>query len=78
MGGFLDPKFILGLGPSQFPRQVERLLWHIEFTDVVNIGGPGDSGGNLLGTHNGLGWVLQCKWKRQDKAIRDELVRSER
>ena len=29
-----------------------------------NIDGPGDSGGDLLGRHNGLDWVLQCKWKR--------------
>jgi superfamily II DNA or RNA helicase len=64
MGGFLDPTFILGLGPGQFPRQIERLLWHIGFTDVANIDGPGDSGGDLLGRHNGLDWVLQCKWKR--------------
>ena len=35
VGGFLDPTFILGLGPNQFPRQIERLLWHIGFTDVV-------------------------------------------
>lgn len=64
MAGFLDPTFILGLGPMQFPRQTERLLWHIGFTDVANIDGPGDSGGDLLGRHNGLNWVLQCKWKR--------------
>lgn len=64
MGGFLDPPFILGLGPGQFPRQIERLLWHIGFTDVVNIDGPGDRGGDLLGKYSGLDWVLQCKWKR--------------
>lgn len=64
MGGFLDPAFILGLGPGQFPRQIERLLWHIGFSDVANIDGPGDSGGDLLGRHNRLDWVLQCKWKR--------------
>lgn len=64
MGGFLDPTFILGLGPSQYPRQIERLLWHIGFTDVANIDGPGDSGGDLLGRHRDLDWVMQCKWKR--------------
>jgi superfamily II DNA or RNA helicase len=64
VGGFLDPTFILGLGPGQFPRQIERLLWHIGFSDVANIDGPGDSGGDLLGRYNGLDWVLQCKWKR--------------
>lgn len=64
MGGFLDPTFVLGLGPGQYPRQIERLLWHIGFTDVANIDGPGDSGGDLLGRYNDLDWVLQCKWKR--------------
>jgi superfamily II DNA or RNA helicase len=63
VSGFLDPAFILALGPRQFPRQIERLLWHIGFTDVVNIDGSHDEGGDLLGKHNGLDWVLQCKWK---------------
>jgi len=65
MAGFLDPAFLLDLGPNQFPRQIERLLWHIGFTDVVNIDGPGDEGGDLLGKYKGHDWVLQCKWKRQ-------------
>ena len=65
MAGFLDPTFLLNLGPNQFPRQIERLLWHIGFADVVNIDGPGDEGGDLLGTYKGRDWVLQCKWKRQ-------------
>ena len=30
MGGFLDPTFVLGLGPNQFPRQIERLLGVVE------------------------------------------------
>ena len=63
--GFLDPAFLLELGPNQFPRQIERLFWHIGFTDVVNIDGPGDVGGDLLGRYKGRDWVLQCKWKRQ-------------
>lgn len=79
MSGFLDPTFILGLGPGQFPRQIERLLWHIGFTDVANIDGPGDSGGDLLGRHNGLDWVMQCKWKRHgavSAAAVDEVARA--
>jgi superfamily II DNA or RNA helicase len=63
--GFLDPAFLFELGPNQFPRQIERLLWHIGFTDIVNIDGPGDSGGDLIGNHQGHDWVLQCKWKRR-------------
>jgi superfamily II DNA or RNA helicase len=65
MAGFLDPAFLLDLGPNQFPRQIERLLWHIGFIDVVNIDGPGDEGGDLLGKYKGHDWVLQCKWKRR-------------
>lgn len=63
--GFLDPAFLLELGPNQFPRQIERLLWHMGFTDVLNIDGPGDEGGDLIGRFNGAHWVLQCKWKKQ-------------
>jgi superfamily II DNA or RNA helicase len=63
--GFLDPAFLVGLGPNQFPRQIERLLWHIGFIDVANIDGPGDVGGDLIGRYKGHDWVLQCKWKRQ-------------
>ncbi|MBO4269089.1 DEAD/DEAH box helicase family protein [Microbispora triticiradicis] len=63
MAGFLDPTFLLELGPNQFPRQIERLLWHIGFTDVVNIDGSGDEGGDVIGRHKGHQWVLQCKWK---------------
>lgn len=65
MAGFLDPAFLLDLGPNQFPRQIERLLWHIGFDEVVNIDGPGDEGGDLLGKYKGHDWALQCKWKRQ-------------
>lgn len=64
VSGFLDPPFILDLGPGQFARQVERLLWHIGFTGVVNIDGPGDGGGDIIGQYGGLDWVFQCKWKR--------------
>jgi superfamily II DNA or RNA helicase len=65
MTSFLDPTFLLGLGPNQFPRQVERLLWHIGFSDVTNIDGPGDEGGDILARREDQDWVLQCKWKRR-------------
>ncbi|MEU8118648.1 DEAD/DEAH box helicase family protein [Spirillospora sp. NPDC049024] len=77
--GFLEPKFLLGLGPNQFPRQVERLLWHLGFTDVTNIDGPGDEGGDLLGDYNGHHWTLQCKWKKSGTvgaAAVDEVARA--
>ncbi|MEU5993873.1 DEAD/DEAH box helicase family protein [Spirillospora sp. NPDC047418] len=63
--GFLDPASLLELGPNQFARQIERLLWHIGFTDVNNIDGPGDGGGDLLARFKGHQWVLQCKWKKR-------------
>ncbi|WP_433330187.1 DEAD/DEAH box helicase family protein [Spirillospora sp. CA-294931] len=63
--GFVEPAFLLGIGPNQFPRQVERLLWHLGFTDVANIDGSGDEGGDVLGSFRGHNWVLQCKWKKQ-------------
>ncbi|MGW4410471.1 DEAD/DEAH box helicase family protein [Nonomuraea sp. NPDC004702] len=64
MTGFLDPPFLLELGPHQFPRQVERLMWHLGFADVANIDGSGDEGGDLLGRRGTQTWVLQCKWKK--------------
>ncbi|QKW40164.1 DEAD/DEAH box helicase family protein [Actinomadura sp. NAK00032] len=63
--GFVDPAFLLGIGPNQFPRQIERLLWHLGFSNVANIDGSGDEGGDLLGHRKGHDWVLQCKWKKQ-------------
>lgn len=77
--GFLAPEYLLELGPNQFPRQVERLLWHIGFTDVANIDGPGDGGGDLLGRYRGHDWVLQCKWKKRgtvDATAVDEVARA--
>ncbi|MFB4269621.1 DEAD/DEAH box helicase family protein [Nonomuraea sp. GTA35] len=64
MTGFLDPPFLLELGPNQFPRQIERLMWHLGFADVANIDGSGDEGGDLLGKRGAQDWVVQCKWKK--------------
>ncbi|MFD6072927.1 DEAD/DEAH box helicase family protein, partial [Amycolatopsis lurida] len=63
MGHFLDPPTLLASGPVQFPRRIERLLWHLGATSVVNIDGPGDEGGDILAKLRGRDWVLQCKWK---------------
>ncbi|MEU4215096.1 DEAD/DEAH box helicase family protein [Actinoplanes sp. NPDC026623] len=60
---FMDPTFLRDLGPRQFPRQVERLLTHLGFTDLATIDGAGDGGADVIGWHGGLCWVLQCKWK---------------
>lgn len=41
---FLDAASLLDSGPLQFPRRIERLLWHLGFSDVSNIDGSGDEG----------------------------------
>lgn len=61
---FLDAASLLDSGPLQFPRRIERLLWHLGFSDVSNIDGSGDEGGDILALHKGETWVIQCKWKR--------------
>ncbi|MFD8689498.1 DEAD/DEAH box helicase family protein [Streptomyces sp. NPDC059171] len=61
---FLDAVSLLDSGPLQFPRRIERLLWHLGFSDVSNIDGSGDEGGDILALHKGETWVIQCKWKR--------------
>ncbi|MGW4694343.1 DEAD/DEAH box helicase family protein [Kitasatospora cineracea] len=48
-----------------FTRQVERLLLHLGFTDVVNVDGPNDQGGDIVGVRQGVRWVFQAKWKNQ-------------
>ncbi|MFD9400325.1 DEAD/DEAH box helicase family protein [Streptomyces sp. NPDC060011] len=62
---FLDAASLLDSGPLQFPRRIERLLWHLGFSDVANIDGSGDEGGDILALHKGETWVIQCKWKRR-------------
>lgn len=63
MTSYVAPQLLLDGGPQRFTRQVERLLGQLGFTDVVNIDGPGDNGGDLLGTRAGRLWVFQTKWK---------------
>ena len=63
MPGFLDPILIRDGGPRQFVRQIERLLWHQGFTDVTNIDGSGDGGGDIVARYRSGDWVVQCKWK---------------
>jgi superfamily II DNA or RNA helicase len=60
---FLSPPVLIGGGPNRFPRQVERLLGLLGFTDVANIDGSGDRGGDILGKLGRKDWVFQCKWQ---------------
>ncbi len=61
---YVDPKLLLLGGPERFTRQVERLLGQLGYTDVVNIDGAGDKGGDLLASIAGTLWVFQCKWQK--------------
>jgi len=63
MDGFLDSLLLRDGGPHQFVRQIERLLLHQGFSNVTNIDGSGDGGGDILGNYRSRKWVIQCKWK---------------
>src|SRR5262249_52563227 len=60
---FVDPAFLRELGPWGFTRQLERLALHLGFADIVNVDGPHDQGGDLIGVRAGRRWVFQAKWK---------------
>ena len=60
---FVSPAVLIAGGPGRFPRQVERLLGQLGFTEVANIDGSGDGGGDILARLNGQDWVFQCKWR---------------
>lgn len=61
--GYLSASALRGGGPARFTRQVERLLGQLGFAHVVNIDGPNDHGGDILGELHGQLWVFQAKWK---------------
>lgn len=65
---FVEPGFLREQGPFGFTRQLERLALHLGFTDVVNIDGSRDQGGDLIGTRSGRRWVFQAKWKSSGPA----------
>ena len=50
---FTAPDFLRWVGPFGFTRQMERLALHLGFTDVVNIDGANDQGGDILATREG-------------------------
>lgn len=76
MTSFIAPRRLVEGGPNRFTRQLERLMGLLGFHDVVNIDGPGDHGGDLLGTLHGQLWVVQSKWKSKgavDRSAVDEV-----
>jgi superfamily II DNA or RNA helicase len=66
---FVEPAFLREVGPIGFTRQLERLALHLGFTNVVNIDGPGDQGGDLLAEREGRRWVFQAKWKKRGAPV---------
>lgn len=62
---FVDPHLLIVGGPDRFTRQVERLLGLLRYTDIVNIDGSGDKGGDLLANIAGTSWVFQAKWQKR-------------
>ncbi len=62
---FVDPQQLIIGGERRFAVQVERLLGLLRYTDIVNIDGSGDVGGDLLGTIAGQQWVFQAKWQKK-------------
>lgn len=63
--------------PSGFCRLVERLLWHLGFSDVSNVDGAGDGGADIVATRESRRWAFQVKWKQVgdvDSAAVDELL----
>jgi superfamily II DNA or RNA helicase len=71
MTSYVAPSLLTEGGPYRFTRQVERLLGQLGFTDVVNIDGSGDRGGDLLATRQGQLWAFQAKWKKGQAVAAD-------
>ncbi|MDP3713725.1 MAG: DEAD/DEAH box helicase family protein [Mycobacteriales bacterium] len=71
MTAYVAPSLLTEGGPYRFTRQVERLLGQLGFTDVVNIDGSGDRGGDLLATRQGQLWAFQAKWKKGQAVAAD-------
>ena len=64
VGSFLTADS-LSAGPWQaFERLVARLMLARGFRDVRLVGGSGDRGGDVLGVHEGVRWVVQCKFSQ--------------
>lgn len=62
---FLSAERIARGGPAGFTRALERLLPLLGFSQVVNIDGSGDQGGDVLARFGREQVALQAKW-RQD------------
>ncbi|OBB00971.1 restriction endonuclease subunit R [Mycolicibacterium fortuitum] len=61
---FLSADRIAEGGPAGFTRALERLLPLLSFTQVVNIDGPDDQGGDILAYYGRDLIAIQAKWRR--------------
>jgi superfamily II DNA or RNA helicase len=61
---FVEPAQLILGGEKRFAVQVERLLGVLRFTDILNIDGSGDVGGDLLAKIAEQQWVFQAKWQK--------------
>lgn len=62
-GSFLSAGRIAEGGPAGFTRALERLLPLLGFTQVVNIDGPSDQGGDILARYGRDLVAIQAKWR---------------
>jgi superfamily II DNA or RNA helicase len=63
MPGFVcEERLTFGPWPA-LERMLARLIEHAGFSDVSIVGGAGDNGADVVGTHNGIRWVLQAKYR---------------
>jgi superfamily II DNA or RNA helicase len=62
---FVDPRQLLLGGERRFTTQIERLLGLLRYSNIANIDGSGDVGGDVLATIAGQLWVFQAKWQKQ-------------
>lgn len=76
MAEFLSPDRLVAGGPAGFTRTLERLLPLLGFTQVVNIDGANDQGGDLLAYYGRELVAIQAKWKQDPVrgSVSDEAV----
>lgn len=79
MPGFVcEERLTFGPWPA-LERMLARLIEHSGFSDVSVVGGTGDNGADVVGTLNGVRWVLQAKYRTSggaDSAGAREAVRA--
>ena len=66
-------KELRALTPTQFEERVQLLLADLGWTELQRRGGGGDRGVDLVGQHDGLRYVVQCK--RYTKRVPPAMVR---